>query len=85
MPDKVFIRNLPDDLWRALKSKASLDGITLSNAVREAVEAYVRGDASIQKADDPWKGIIAIGESGQEDTADRHDAALAQALESESE
>ena len=82
MPDKVFIRNVPDDLWRALKAKASLEGITLSSAVTEAVEAYLNGVSSRkgQNKTDPWKAITALGKSGKRNVAARHDHYLAEAL-----
>ena len=80
MADKVFIRNVPDDLWRALKARASLDGKTVSEAVREAVQAYLAGPRLAEPAADAWDAITALGASGHEDTSEAHDEAIAQAV-----
>ncbi len=81
MPDKVFIRGIPDDLWRAIKARASLEGITVSQAVQVAIRAYLSGvnpNAS-SRSSDPWRGIVALGASGRLDVSERHDHYLAEA------
>ena len=79
MPDKVFVRGIPDDLWRAIKARASLEGITLSEAVQAAIRTYLLGSSPAgSSAEDPWRGIIALGASGHSDVSVRHDHYLAQ-------
>jgi len=87
MPDKVFVRNIPDDLWRALKAKASLEGKTLSQAIQEAVQSYLLGQANSKPGPgrDPWSGITAIGRSGKHDVSEKHDEYLAAAIHPETD
>ena len=79
MPDKVFIRGIPDSMWRAFKARASLDGHTVSKAIQLAIRSYLDGPSVRISSDDPWKGITALGESGAEDVSERHDHYLAEA------
>lgn len=81
MPEKVFIRNVPDDLWRAIKARASLDGLTLSQAVQIAIRAYLNGDAFAVNAGDPFAGIVGLGASGFDDVSENHDRHLARVAE----
>lgn len=49
MPGKraegVRVRNVAvhDDLWEAAKARADADGISVSEVIRQALTAYVRG------------------------------------------
>jgi len=81
MPEKVFIRNIPDDLWRALKARANLDGLTVSEAVQEAIQGFLAGHGSARGTADPWGSIIGLGASGVADVAERHDHYLAEAVD----
>ena len=78
MPDKVFIRNVPDQLWRAFKARASLDGLTMSQAIQIAIEGYLRGNAARGGAaeKDPFAGIVGLGASGDDDVSEHHDRYL---------
>lgn len=42
MPTMIQIRNVPDELHRRAKAKAALEGITLSDLARRALESEVR-------------------------------------------
>jgi hypothetical protein len=78
MPEKVFVRGIPDDLWRAIKARASLEGITLSEAIQAAIRTYLSGEAPAGVSpEDPWRGLVALGASGHSDVSARHDHYLA--------
>jgi hypothetical protein len=81
MPEKIFVRGIPDDLWRAIKSRASLEGITVSQALQAAIRAYLAGASQVESSSlpDPWKGMIAVGEGDRSDVSERHDHYLAEA------
>ncbi len=85
MPDKVFIRNVPDDLWRAFKARASLEGLTLSQAIGIAIRGYLRGSTEADPNSDPFAGIVALGSSGYDDVSEHHDEHIAQAAEARGE
>ena len=82
MPDKVFIRGVPDELWRAFKARANLEGITVAEAVRQALRDYLGGPTSSAAGDpaDCWSAITAVGGSGREDVSERHDHFIAKAV-----
>ena len=79
MPEKVFIRSIPDEIWRALKARASLEGLTVSEAVQEALRRYLTGTIGPVESD-VWAGITDIGGSGSPDGAEAHDRHVAAAL-----
>ena len=80
MPERVFVRGIPEELWRALKAKASLEGMTVSEALRIAIGGYLTGSiARVAGTTDPWSGITAIGSSGSSDVSELHDHYLAEA------
>ena len=52
MGKKVFLRNIDEKLYAALKAKASLLGITVSQAVNEAIRLWLQSpEASLQPAE----------------------------------
>lgn len=52
MGKKVFLRNIDEKLYAALKAKASLLGITASQAVNEAIRLWLQSpEASLQPAE----------------------------------
>jgi len=78
MAEKVFVRNVPDKLWRSLKAGAAARGMTVSKAVRQALEAWIeKPDAEPTRF--RWRKITALGASGQTDVSERHDEYLARA------
>jgi hypothetical protein len=81
MPEKVFIRGMPDELWRAIKARASLDGMSISRAVQEALRVYLSGLrlGTTGDASDPWRGIVGLGRGGASDVSERHDHYVAEA------
>lgn len=81
MPEKVFIRGIPDEMWRALKARASLEGITVSQAVQAAIRAYLSGTSRAADSGPTgvWGGITDVGGSGDKDVSERHDHYLAEA------
>lgn len=78
MPEKVFVRNIPDELWRAVKAKAALEGITVSEAVQRALKQYLGGIGSSPPKRGTFDGIIGLFASGQSDVSERHDYYLAE-------
>jgi plasmid stability protein len=78
MPEKVFVRNIPDDLWRAVKARASLEGITVSEAVKRALSQYLAGvrDSPAQRG--AFDGIIGLFADDAPDVSERHDYYLAE-------
>ncbi len=79
MPDKVFVRNVPEDLWRGVKARAALEGKTVSAAVAEALRSWLERDEDGPEEAVDWEGITALGRSGAADGSDRHDEILAAA------
>jgi len=80
MPEKVFVRDIPDEVWRALKARASLDGMTLSQAVTSAIRGFLSGGGVRDVPADPWGGITGLGEGDERDVSERHDHYLAEAI-----
>jgi len=78
MPEKVFVRNIPDELWRAVKARASLEGITVSEAVQRALKQYLAGVGRQRPYRGAYDGIIGLGASGLSDISERHDHYLAE-------
>ncbi|MBI4703945.1 MAG: hypothetical protein HY744_22785 [Deltaproteobacteria bacterium] len=79
MASQVFVRNVPDDLWRIVKSHAAARGQTLSAAVVEALRAWLLSSAADVPAPPDWNGISRLGHGGRGDVSERHDAYLAEA------
>jgi plasmid stability protein len=79
MPEKVFVRNISNDLWRKLKSFAALQGKTVSQAVREAIMLWLSHaeKAGSNEGRVNWRRITAVGRSGKSDVSQRHDDYLA--------
>lgn len=42
MPSFI-LRDIPEDFWRQVKSKAALDGLTVKQAVYAAITAWLKG------------------------------------------
>jgi plasmid stability protein len=78
MPEKVFVRNIPDDLWRAVKARASLEGITVSEAVQRALSQYLAGGSAPKKSRGFFDGIIGLASGDEPDVSERHDYYLAE-------
>ncbi len=81
MPEKVFIRGIPDELWRAVKARAALEGITISKAVSRAIRLYLAGFDTMKTSSskDPWADISDLGKSGRSDISKNHDRYIAEA------
>ena len=62
MAEKVFIRNVSEELWRNLKASAAVRGMTISRAISEAIEQWLITSATDEKCFD-WKSITALGKS----------------------
>jgi plasmid stability protein len=78
MPEKVFVRNIPDKLWRTFKARANLEGITVSQAVQQALRQYLAGAGGRGPYRGAFDGIIGLGASGLSDVSERHDYYLAE-------
>lgn len=78
MPEKVFVRNVPDELWRAFKTRASLDGVTVSEAVQRALRQYLSGASSAEPVRGAFDGIIGLFSGEAPDVSERHDHYLAE-------
>jgi plasmid stability protein len=76
--DKVFVRNIPDDLWRALKARAGMEGTTVSAALQQAIRAWLAAD--VPGVRDPFAGITGLGRGDRDDVSERHDRYLAEAI-----
>ena len=74
---------LPEDQLEALKRLASAEDRSLSDLVREGVEALVRGRRGASRADLKARSLAAIGRfrSGTKDLSSQHDRHLAEAFE----
>ena len=84
MPDKIFVRNISDELWRSVKAKAALEGITLSEAVEEALRYYLnhpQADGNVTQ--DAWMTLTNLGSSGISDVSEQHDKYIAEAASSD--
>ena len=64
--------SLPEDLAHLVGREAKRRGETVSSFVREAVEAYLRGDASKPRE----LAFVGIGRSGKKHTARNAEAIL---------
>ena len=73
MADKVFIRNIPDELWRKLKGHSALQGKTVSQAVREAIMLWLSRVEERDTREVNWEGITGLGRSGMSDVSEEHD------------
>jgi plasmid stability protein len=79
MPEKVFVRNVPDRLWRRLKAGAAGRGMTVSKAVAQALEAWLdRPDSEPSRF--AWQGITDLGATGETSVSERHDEHLARSI-----
>jgi hypothetical protein len=38
-----LLRNIPPDIWRAVKSKAALEGVTVREVILRALRNYAQG------------------------------------------
>ena len=86
MPEKIFVRNISNDLWRSVKAKAALEGITLSEAVQEALHYYLNNhtvDRKNAKKPDSWMSLTNLGRSGLSDVSVKHDKYIAGTLKTE--
>jgi len=79
MAEKVFVRDVPDELWKSLKAGAARRGVTVSRAVTEAIRKWLREEGP-EKKGFPWRGITNLGVSGDTDISEAHDRALAAAV-----
>lgn len=80
MPDKIFVRNISDELWRKMKSHCALQGKTVSQALREAIMLWLANIEEMKETDVDWKGITGLGKSGVHDVSEKHDDYLADYL-----
>ena len=78
MPEKVFVRNIPDELWRAFKARASLDGITVSEAVQRALRQYLAGGSGAEPVRGAFAGITGLFSDPAVDVSEQHDRYLAE-------
>lgn len=79
MAEKVFVRDVPDELWRSLKAGAARRGITVSKAVSEAIRKWL-SEEDTSEAGFEWKGIANLGASGAGDVSEAHDRHMAVAI-----
>jgi hypothetical protein len=79
MAEKVFVRDIPDDLWRSLKAGASARGMTVSKAVSEAIREWLKS-GDVDKGEFAYKTISDLGSSGVADVSAKHDRYLAEAV-----
>lgn len=80
MPEKIFVRNISDDLWRSVKAKAALEGVTLSEAVQEALYYYLNHQTvstKDTKKPSAWMNLTDLGRSGLSDVSENHDKYIA--------
>lgn len=47
----VNLRNFPDNLYRALKLKAALDGVSLKNLIVRILDAYCEGKTEFKPSE----------------------------------
>jgi hypothetical protein len=80
MAEKVFVRDIPDDLWRNLKAGASARGMTVSKAVAEAIREWLKS-GDVDKGEFAYKPISDLGSSDLGDVAEKHDKYLAEAVQ----
>lgn len=46
--DQYPLRNIPDDLWRAVRVRTTADGITIKDVIVRALEVYAKhGQAAL--------------------------------------
>jgi hypothetical protein len=79
MAEKVFVRDIPDDLWRSLKSGASARGMTVSKAVSEAIREWLKSP-DVDSGEFAYKPISDLGSSGIGDVSEKHDRYIAEAV-----
>jgi hypothetical protein len=65
----------------ALRARAKRERISLTEAVRRAVRLSLERDGTARAAPlAEYRKLVALGESGRQDVASKHDAELAKAL-----
>ena len=75
MADKVFVRDIPDELWRSLKVSAAERKMTLSRAVAEAIRMWIaKGEKT---SGFRYAAVSNLGSSGLEDVSENHDRYIA--------
>ena len=79
MAEKVFVRDIPDELWGRLKAGAARRGLTVSRAVAEALRLWLDQGES-QKGGFKWAVISDLGSSGLTDVSENHDRHLADGI-----
>ncbi|MFA6033916.1 MAG: hypothetical protein WC889_13525 [Myxococcota bacterium] len=78
MADKVFVRDIPDELWSSLKVSAAGRKMTISKAVAEAIKMWIaKGEKTPGFR---YAAVSNLGSSGVEDVSENHDRYLAGAL-----
>lgn len=65
---------------RALRDRARAEGISLAALIRRLADEHLNETRSRAVPPATFRALVAIGESGQSDIADDHDARLARAL-----
>lgn len=70
---------------RALKGRARAEGISVAELVRRLVADSLKADRPAMRPvpRSAFEQLVALGSSGRDDIADRHDAVLADALRRE--
>lgn len=79
MAEKVFVRDIPDELWREFKAGAAKRGLTVSKAFSKAIRLWLKHDEE-PEASVNWEAISNLGASGESDIAENHDKHLAEAI-----
>ena len=65
---------------RGLRARARSQGISLAELVRRLADAHLAESQPRPVDPKAYRALVALGASGSEDIADRHDARLAHAL-----
>jgi hypothetical protein len=79
MAEKVFVRGIPDELWRSLKAGAAERGLTVSRAVAEAIRLWLAKGGGKAKGF-AYTGISNLGSGGPADVSENHDRYVADAV-----
>jgi len=79
-PIQIYLEPEQDQVLRLLAQKAD---IPVAEVILHSLELYIEEELAIEK--DPAMNIVALGDSGKGDLAERHDHYLAKLLREESD
>lgn len=73
MTEKIFIRDVSEDIWRLAKATAAMRKMKMGEVINDALRIWL-GLEQVKDADSiKWDSMIGLGESGLKDVSEKHD------------